>query len=172
MRWPLLQFTFASLALALNVVGHGVRGQDSSQSADANKPLAWRRVVHLHDGRTFVSDGALALDLELVKPAERPKQDLGEASANIVEGYLNAQLPNEYALSQLTRRGETYAAPNGVTLNPSYIEYLRRTLPESRVRLRMKGPTEPVVVLLDAKAVGLLMPMRSVNPAGARRQGR
>jgi len=77
---------------------------------------------------------------------------------------LNAQLPDECALSKLTRRGEAYAAPNGVTLNPTYIEYLRRTLPESRVRLRMKGLTEPVVILLDGKPIGLLMPMRSVNP--------
>jgi hypothetical protein len=164
MHCALLRFTFVSLTLALNVVSNSVRAQDSSPPAGTNRPPAWKRVVHLHDGRTFVSDGAIALDLDLVKPAERPKRGLPEATATIIEGYLNAQLLNECALSQLTRRGETYAAPNAVTLNPSYIEYLRRTLPESRVRLRMKGPTEPVVVLLDAKAVGLLMPMRSVNP--------
>ncbi len=136
----------------------------ASQSSPQNAPFTWKRVVHLHDGRTFISDGAIALDVESVKPADRPKPGLPEASSNIIEGYLNAQLPDECALSKLTRRGEAYAAPNGVTLNPTYIEYLRRTLPESRVRLRMKGLTEPVVILLDGKPIGLLMPMRSVNP--------
>src|SRR5438045_2834234 len=160
MRCTLRQFIFVSLALALSVVSHSVRAEDNSPSDGANKPLAWKRAVHLHDGRIFVSDGAIALDLELVKPAERPKQDLGEASANVIEQYLNAQLPNECTLSELTRRGDAYAASNGLTLNPIYIEYLRRTLPVSRLRLRMKSLMEPAVILLDGKAVGLLMPMR------------
>ena len=167
MQFTLPQFILVPLGLALNVVSPCVTAQDSSPPAGANKPLTWKRAVHLHDGRIFVSDGAIALDLELVKPAERPKQDLPEANANIMQ-YLNAQLPNEFALSQLTRRDEAYAAPNGVTLNPTYIDYLRRNLPETRVRLRMKSPLEPVVILFDSKAIGLLMPMKPVTP---RRRG-
>jgi len=133
MRSILPLLTVVSLTLPLNVVSHGLRAEDTSLPLTENKPLTWRRVVHLQDGRSFVSDGAFALDLALVKPLERPKQNLGEASAKVVERYLEAQLPNEYSLSELTRRGEAYAAPNGVTLNPTYIEYLRRTLPESRL---------------------------------------
>src|SRR5438067_583992 len=133
MHCTLSQFIFVSLGLALNLVSQCVMAEDSSPPAGSNKTLTWKRVVHLHDGRTFVSDGIIALDLGLVNPAERPKQDLGEASANIIEGYLNARLPGECALSLLARRGDVYAAPSDVILNPIYVEYLRRTLPELRV---------------------------------------
>jgi len=129
----------ALITFALSIVSHRVNAEDSTRHAAESKPLAWKRIIHLHDGRTLVSDGAIALDLGLVKPAERPKEDLAEANAKVIEGYLNAQLTEEYALSQLTWRGEAYAAPNGVTLNPTYMEYLRRNLPEGQVRLRMKG---------------------------------
>jgi hypothetical protein len=124
--------------------------------------LVWTRIVHLRDGRTFVSDGAIALDVEVAKPNVSPSHVLAEASAKVIEDYLTAELPDDFALSQLIRRGDVYAAPSGVTLNPIYIDYLRRALPESR--LRMKGSSEPVVIELNGKAVGLLMPMRSANP--------
>ena len=123
--------------------------------------------MHLHDGRTFISDGAVALDAALTKATSSESQVLPEASATI-EGYLTAELPDEFASYQLTRRGETYVAPNGVTLNPIYIDYLRRTLPESRLRFRMKSDLEPVVVLLDKKAVGLLMPIKFARRSLAR----
>jgi hypothetical protein len=119
--------------------------------------------VHLHDGRTFISDGAVALDAALTKATSSESQVLPEASAKIIEGYLTAELPDEFASYQLSRRGETYVAPSGVALNPIYIDYLRRTLPESRLRFRMKSDLEPVVVLLDGKAVGLLMPIKSAK---------
>ena len=119
--------------------------------------------MHLHDGRTFISDGAVALDAALTKATSSETQVLPEASAKIIEGYLTAELPDEFASYQLTRRGETYVAPSGVRLNPIYIDYLRRTLPESRLRFRMKSDLEPVVVLLDGKAVGLLMPIKSAK---------
>ncbi len=141
-----------------------INAQDSSPASGPSAPLTWKRAVHLHDGRTFVSDGAIALDAEVAKPGIQPGQNLPEASAQVLERYLAAELPDEFALSQLTRRGRVYAAPSGVTLNPIYVDYLRRTLPASRVRFRMKSPSEPVVILLDGKAVGMLMPMSSLIP--------
>jgi hypothetical protein len=34
---------------------------------------------------------------------------------------------------------------------------------ESRLHFRMKSDSEPVVIVLDGKAVGLLMPVKSAN---------
>ena len=151
------------LLVSVGLISDRVMGQDSSPSPTPaqNRPLTWKRVVHLHDGRTFISDGAVALDVALTKASVAGSQVLPEASAKIIEEYLTAKLPDEFASYQLTRRGETYVAPTGVTLNPIYVDYLRRTLPESRLRFRMKSDLESVVVLLDGKAVGLLMPMKS-----------
>jgi hypothetical protein len=153
-----------SLVCIFGVSAHSLLAQDRSPggaSTDAATPN-WQRLVRLQDGRTFVSDGAFSLDAALAKPAVLPTHILTEATAKVVEGYLTAALPDEFALSQLAPRRDLqkYVAPSGVMLNPIYVDYLRRTLPGSTLRFRMKGDLEPIVIVLDSKAVGLLMPMK------------
>jgi hypothetical protein len=116
--------------------------------------------LRLHDGRTLVSDGRFILDAALAKPAVLPNHALPEQTAKLIEGYLTADLPEEFVFSQLTLSGENYISLSGVMLNRTYVDYLRRILPGSRLRFRMKSDAEPVVILLDGKAVGLLMPMK------------
>jgi len=71
-------------------------------------------------------------------------------------------LPDEFGLSQLSPRPDarTYRTPSGVDLNQTYIDFLRRTLPPAKVRLRMSGGLDPVVILLDGKPVGVFMPVK------------
>lgn len=120
----------------------------------------WQRIVSLSDGRKLVSDGAMALDSTLVKPAELPA-NVQPFVSPIVEKQLHAEAPDEFRLSQLKSgpRPQSYTAPSGVILAARYIDYLRRTVPEGKLRLRMKGPIDPVVLVLDGKPVGLLMPL-------------
>jgi hypothetical protein len=127
----------------------------------AQRDPVWKRMVTLSDGRTFVTDGSFALDAALAKPAARPSEVLPAATAKVIEGHLLAPLPDEFALAQLTGgRRSMYTAPSGIVLNAVYVDYLRRTLPASKLRFRMKGDLEPTVVLLNGTAVGLLMPMK------------
>jgi hypothetical protein len=124
-------------------------------------PPLWRRVVKLTDGRSFITDGGMTLDVALAKPATLPTDVVSGGVAKVVEGYLSAQLPNEIGLNDLGRRGSSYGGPGGVLLNVGYIDYLRNVLPARRVRLRTKTDTDPVIVVLDGRAVGLVMPVRS-----------
>jgi hypothetical protein len=126
-------------------------------------PPQWRRVLKLTDGRSFITDGGMTLDVALAKPATLPTDVVSGAVAKVVEGYLSAQLPNEIGLNDLGRRGSSYGGPGGILLNEGYIDYLRNVLPARRVRLRMKTDTDPVIVVLDGKPIGLLMPVRSVS---------
>ena len=118
----------------------------------------WQRMVQLDDGRTFVTDGGMAIDAALAKPT---LPDKAPVSGKIIERYLSADLPNEFSLSQLSPRdGRTYAAPSGIALNATYIDFVRRTLPSRQVRLRMKGELDPVIIMVDGKPVGVLMPVK------------
>jgi hypothetical protein len=55
---------------------------------------------------------------------------MAPVSGKIIERWLSADLPNEFILSQLSPRdGRTYAAPSGILLNATYIDFVRRTLP-------------------------------------------
>ena len=120
---------------------------------------AWQAVVRLSDGRTLVTDGGIAIDAALAKLAKLPEKEL---AGKIVETYFNLALKDEYRFSDLTppANGRTYTTPSGIPLNATYLDYLRRILPAASVRFRMGGELQPVVVVVDGKAVGTLMPVR------------
>jgi hypothetical protein len=130
-------------------------------SAPGGAGPTWQRTLRLSDGRTFVTDGAMAIDATLAKPATLPADVLPPASASLIERHMAAQSPDEFGLSQLSPRPDarTYRTPSGVDLNRTYVDFLRRALPPARVRLRTRGGREPVVVLLDGRPVGVLMPV-------------
>ena len=138
--------------------------------AQAQKPMkptapgaagdpAWQGIVRLSDGRTFVTDGGLAIDAALARPATLPDREL---AAKVLESYLNASHKDEYGFSDLKAlvAGRTYTTPSGIALNATYIDYLRRTLSAGSVRFRMTGGMQPVVIVANGKAVGVLMPVK------------
>lgn len=153
-----------SVVLVLGMIASDASAQGSSGSAAPTQAddVVWKQLVPLHDGRVFITDTSFTLDVALAKPAVRPTRILSDAAANLIEKHMAAQLPDEFALSELKPRADTkqYVAPSGLVLNALYVDYLRRTLPGWRLHLRMQGDMEPVVILLDGKSVGLLMPMK------------
>jgi hypothetical protein len=131
----------------------------SAAAPQESNEIGWNRMFRLSDERLFVTDGAITLDAELAKPSVLPGTELPAATGQIMERYMAAELPDEFALRDLRRgaRPETYEAPSGVTLAAKYVEFLRRVVPLAS--LRMKGDLEPVVISSDGKAVGLVMAM-------------
>lgn len=119
----------------------------------------WQGTIRMSDGRTFVTDGGLAVDAALAKPSKLPERVV---SGKVLEGYLAAKQPDECGFGDLTAAvsGKTYTTPKGIALNATYINYLRRILPARGVRFRMSGELDPVVVAANGKSVGVLMPVR------------
>jgi hypothetical protein len=105
-----------------------------------------------------VTDGGLAIDAALARPAKLPDR---EVSAKILEDYLGAAYKDECGFKDLdaAASGLTVTTPSGIALNPTYIKYLRRILPPASVRFRMTGKMQPVVVVADGKVIGVLMPV-------------
>ena len=120
---------------------------------------AWQAVVRLGDGRTLVTDGGIAIDAALAKLPKLPEKAF---PGKVIENYFNLPLKDEYRFSDLKApgNGRTYTTPSGIPLNATYIDYLRRILPLQSARFRMGGELQPVVILVDGKAVGVLMPVR------------
>jgi len=88
------------------------------------------------------------------------------ANAKVVEGCLTAPLSDQIGLSELKHDADSqkYVGPGGLLLNAVHVNYLHRTTPRAQLRFRMRSGLESVVILLDSKPVGLLMPMKSGNP--------
>ena len=142
----------AAAALAASTA-HAARAQP------ANGEPAWRGVVKLPDGRTLVTDGNMALDVELARPKPVPTKVAG--SGPVIDKHLRAEWPDEFSPRQLSKgpRPGMYVSPSGVVLSALYVDYLHRTLPAGQWRLRMKGTYEPVVILVKGAPVGVVMAM-------------
>ena len=84
---------------------------------------AWQAVFRLSDGRTYVTDGGLAVDAALAKPAALPTR---EVPGKVIEDYQKASHQNEYGFAELTLTlaGKSYTSPSGIALNATYIKLL------------------------------------------------
>ena len=112
----------------------------------------------MSDGRTFITDGGLAVDAAFARPATLPTR---EVSARVLEDYLKASHENECGFADLTlaETGKTYTSPVGIALNATYINYLRRIAPP-RSRLRMTDGMHPILVVADESPIAVLMPVK------------
>jgi hypothetical protein len=118
----------------------------------------WQGTLRMSDGRTFITDGGMAVDVAFVKPAALPTREL---PSKVLEDYLKASPKNEYGFTDLTQAatGNTYTSPSGIALNATYVNYLRRVAPRGS-RFRMTDPGRPIVVVADSKAIAVLMPVK------------
>jgi len=158
-----MRYMVTAVATALVLApGFPVRAQMKPTAPGTPGDPVWQRTLHLSDGRTFVTDGALAIDAAIAKPASLPESTLPAASATRVESYLAASLKDECAFADLKANadGRTYTAPSGLRLNATYVDFLKRKLSTRSLRIRMGEELQPMVILFEGKRVGVLMAVK------------
>jgi hypothetical protein len=157
MRRITLTTTAAVLVMAAQMMVAQTRMKPTAPGTSGDP--TWQGIVRMRDGRTFVTDGGLAIDAALAKPAKLPDREL---AAKLLETYFAASHKNECGFKDLAgaTSGRTYSTPSGIALNATYINYLRRILPAASARFRMNGNMEPVVIVVNGKAIGVLMPVK------------
>lgn len=150
---------------ALTVLTPGLGAQAPPRAPTSSpavvEPPTWWRVLHMPDGRTFVTDGAMSIDAAVARPATLPAEALPPTTAKTIAGMLAAPHDQECRLGDL-RPGaspNTFTTPDGVLLNGNYVTVLRQHAPAARTRLRTRGATAPVVVAIDGQPVGVMMPL-------------
>lgn len=121
-------------------------------ASDGTPTWKWR--IQVKDGRTFVTDGAFAIDAAIARPAVLPT-----AIPATVDRFLEAPFEHEFGARDLTAALRHYATPNGVTMNSKYVDYLKRLVAARQLRFRVATAREPVVVAVDGKPIAVLMPM-------------
>jgi hypothetical protein len=155
-----LSIAIATLAMIASMSSTAQPGQKpmTPTAPGTSGDPAWQGTVRLSDGRIFVTDGGLAIEAALAKPAKLPDREL---AGKILGDYLTAPYKDEVGIRDLTAAvtGRTYTSPSGIAMNANYINFLRRIVPAASLRLRMTAPRQPVVVVAGGKAVGVLMPV-------------
>jgi hypothetical protein len=147
----------AALLIALPASAQTRTPMKPTAPGTAGDPI-WQGTLRMTDGRTFITDGGLAVDAALAKPAALPAREL---PGKVLEDYLKAAHKNDYGFADFTlaAKGKTYTSPSGIALNATYIDYLRRVAPRgSRFRMTEKG--QPIVVVADGSPIAVLMPVR------------
>lgn len=136
---------------------------DAALPQEGASVITWDRMFRVPDGRLFVTDGALMLDAELADPPELPGTELPASTGEIMARYMAAERPDEVELDDLERGSEpqTYEAPNGLPFAAKYVEFLRAVVPDASFRIG--GDLEPVVIVDDGEAVGLIMAIARVR---------
>jgi len=129
-------------------------------------PPTWNRVMHMPDGRTFVTDGGFTVDAVIAKPATLPTVVIPDQTSKRYADMVTAPFDREVTLGELGAgaRQNTFVTPTGLPLNGNYINVLRRASGASRMRLRIKGDLEPIVIVMDGKLIGVVMPMARPRP--------
>ena len=64
-------------------------------------PPVWTRSLQMPDGRTFVTDGGLAIDAVIAKPDAPPSTTLPVETGKVFEGHLKASHTDEIDLADL-----------------------------------------------------------------------
>lgn len=132
-------------------------GQAPRPSADDAGDPTWTRRLQLADGRTFVSDGAMAVDAAIAKPSGI--EAMQAVPGAVIDRYLQAPFATEVRATALTPNGGRYVTPNGTLLGSRYVDFLRRKVAQRNLRFRLNGDRDPVVVVLDGRPIAVLMPM-------------
>ena len=128
-----------------------------AQPVPADGPPVFNKRLQLADGRTFVSDGALAIDAAIAKPGDISK--FVAIPGSVLDRFIQAPFSKEYPASDLSQQGNRYVLPDGLPLSARYVDYLRQHTTLRRLALRVSGDRSPVIVMLDGRAIAIVMPM-------------
>jgi hypothetical protein len=80
------------------------------------------------------------------------------AGTSFIERQLSAQLPDEvWVVAALPSGQRTLQHTERGAPRAGYVDFLRSNVPAAR--LRSSGARDPVVVVLDGRAVGVVMPL-------------
>jgi hypothetical protein len=124
-------------------------------------PPLWTKSIQMPDGRIFITDGALAIDTKVARPAAMPATVLPVSTGAVIDRQLKAAFTDEASLATLRTgtQANTFVGPRGITVSGNYVTFLRKVAPASR--LRFAGASQAIVIALGGQAIGLVMPTAS-----------
>ena len=112
----------ATLAIVMLMTAHVAFTQSPQSRMKPTAPGSqgdpvWQGVLRFTDGRTFVTDGGLAIDVAYAKPAKLPTREI---PSRVLEKYFSAGHKDEYGLGGLTAALLVLLVVTGVYLEQFY----------------------------------------------------
>lgn len=127
------------------------------------KTPEWTSVAKSRDGRQFVTDGKIAMDVEFAEPKELPTTESSPWFAEALDRNAAAERRVLFTLADIRPSDgnpEIVVAPGGMQLEESHVTYLQIKYASSyQVGLWQQRSMEPVVVVINGQAVGAFRPI-------------
>jgi hypothetical protein len=127
---------------------------------------AWTATSELADGRVFVTDTHIALDVVWAQPETMPSGTFPrERIEPMIHWLERAGSPNAMSLGEVQDLGVDGAlrGPGGMLVSPEYIAYLRGKFMFHDVVLYARQNNEDIVVAIDGDFAGVLAPMEKTR---------
>jgi hypothetical protein len=132
--------------------------QEPLPTAEPSAEITWRFVSTFADGRRFVTDNCLLIDVDYLVIDKLPAREL---PAEKVERLFAHNTTHRFVLTDLKDTGPLghYRTPTGILLNRRYISYLRGLPMKKVLQFRASGLSDPVLILDGDYTIGALMTM-------------
>lgn len=124
----------------------------------------WTSVAKLGDGRQFVTDGSLAIDVNVAEEEELPEST--SSASWFSDALYQHSIAERQVLFGLTDikasegNPEIVVAPGQLQLEESYVSYLRKKLASRhRIAFWQHSRMQPVVIVVDGQGAGAIKPL-------------
>ncbi len=118
----------------------------------------WTSVAKL-EGTSFVTDGTIAIDMQLVGATPPPTQSASKWFSDSIFANRNADVPEQFALDEMHASAADpaiFVGPGEQQIEEKHIDYLSGALSGHRVAFWQAAAMEPVIIVVDGLPVGAM----------------
>jgi hypothetical protein len=147
------------LAIAVTAVALLSAGcQELQELMDGYSEPEWTSVVNHRDGRRFVTDGKIAIDVKFAEPKKLPTTTSASWFDSALYHHSIAEKQELFANVDIRADPEdatVLTAPGGLVFDKAQIDYVRGKF-HGRLSFWQFQRMEPVVIMVDKQAIGVL----------------
>lgn len=118
----------------------------------------WNAVAKSSDGRQFVTDGRLALVVDLAQPKELPSETSPAWFDSALRSHSVAEKQELFTRQDVKASADdpnVVIAPGGIVLDKNHVNYVAGEV-SGRLSFWQFSRMEPIVIVVDGKAAGAM----------------
>jgi hypothetical protein len=123
----------------------------------------WTSVAKLRDGRQFVTDGSIALEVAVAEVEEPPQETSRAWFSEALSQHSVAERQELFSLKDIKAsegNPSIVVGPGNLQLEETYVTYLSNKLSSShRVSFWQHSRMQPIVIVVDGVGAGAMKPL-------------
>jgi len=132
---------------------------EEQKTTEIMNDISWQYRANFPDGRKFITDKNLILDMAYLSLDKEPQQIISHQQ---IERLFTWETTIDFGLNDLTLTASSgnFWAPNNILLSKKYLQILQTLTPNESIRFYGSQPHSPVLIFDGDQIIGALMPMK------------